>query len=286
MGNLLEPLWPCGRMPGGRGPRIPQNAVQPCGQDWSGACSRGALLVEGLVQPFSRWKGATMVRVRCWLFAGLFLAMASPARADRITAGSLIYPGGGAPIEVTLLAPGFTFDGRASRFSGILMPWDRCRDPECFPGGSVPLTAHFSGMDLPGTATLGSQTFVRVGSLASTSSMNGTWTGALHFPLGFQGGTLSAPFAFTGLFEYESAPGEFGRLELFGAGTATAVYSQQSVFFPGSLGLDAIRYDFEAAASPTPEPASMLLFGSGLAGLIAARRLRRAGASRSDDPHR
>ena len=227
-----------------------------------------------------------MVTVRVAVFVAFAVLMASPARADRITAGSLIYSGSGVPIDVTLHADGFRFDGRASHFSGIFMPWMQCVVPECLPGVTVDLWAHFSGMDLPGTATVGTQTYLNVGSLASTSGALGTWRGSLPIPLGFQSGALTAPFTFTGLFSFEERPGAPRVLNLFGGGTATAVFTPSGLSeFPGALALQSIRYDFEPEAAPTPEPASMFLLVTGLAGVAAARRLRRSGLDRSNDPH-
>ncbi len=59
-------------------------------------------------------------------------------------------------------------------------------------------------------------------------------------------------------------------VDLLGAGRATLSFAPSTVY-PGTFNVTAVRYEFDGA-SPVPEPTSMLLIGSGLAGLIAALR--------------
>lgn len=97
--------------------------------------------------------------------------------------------------------------------------------------------------------------------------------------------SISMPFTFSGeLANYESYASRAlsGSVPLFiatftGSGIATA-YFRGPVADPGGalFFADRITYDFAPAAPlPTPEPASLLLFGTGAAGLVARRRLRR-----------
>lgn len=214
--------------------------------------------------------------VRVLLFSALLLLISVPASADRITAGTLIFVEGGGALRVQLRSDSFTFDGSASRFSGIFTPWMQCLVPECFAGTIVDLFALWSGGDLPGTATVGDRTFTSVGSLSTSSSLFATWTGTLPIPSGFESGVLTAPFDFSGTFFFENLPGDFGRLDLAGAGTATATFRPYSDAFPGALSVQSIRYEFAAIdVAPTPEPASVFLLGTGLAAILAARAHRK-----------
>jgi len=201
------------------------------------------------------------------------LCLAAPVRAESIaiTSGGLVWTmaSGRAP-AITLAGDGFTFEGGA--LLGRFSPLDQCRVPECVEGTTVDLFAQWSDNDLPGTATFNGETYTGVGGLDSPTWVLAAWHGSVTIPDGFTGGVLMAPFLFSGLFTY--APDRMTpstRLTLYGSGQTTLTFSP-SVVFPGAFDLDAIRYEFDA--NPVPDPASMLLVGTGLAGLAALRRRR------------
>jgi hypothetical protein len=94
--------------------------------------------------------------------------------------------------------------------------------------------------------------------------------------------SISMPFTFTGELEnYESFASRAtpGSLPLFsatftGTGIARAYFKGPLADSDGALFFaDRITYDF--APTPTPEPASVLLVGTGMAGWVARRRVRR-----------
>lgn len=87
--------------------------------------------------------------------------------------------------------------------------------------------------------------------------------------------TITSPFTMTGgvLLHSTSAPTVLSSLT--GQGMVTAVYSHNQTY-PSLWHLESLNYSFQSPATPTPEPATIFLLGTGVAG-VAAKFYRRKG---------
>jgi len=159
-----------------------------------------------------------------------------------------------------------------------------CMQPVCTAGSTIDMSSSFNDVEFPGFATYNGVTYDMGRTSGPPSAMMQTlWTASLTIPSDFTGGTLTAPFTFSGAFFYPTAGGT--RVNLIGSGLFSAEMFQ-SGFELGNNGPGVRRFAISEAAytfsdgdlAPTPEPGTWLLIGTGVALVARVRRRRLAPA--------
>ena len=201
----------------------------------------------------------------------------SPLRAEPIviTSGLFVVPGL-YDRDLMIQGAGFSADVGFSSLSPV-SAYQQCRI-SCEPGTTIGLHAYADGLDVRGDVTYLGESF-GVGSASQRfyGNMVVEFTGeAVLPPLVGPTAEVTAPFLFEGSI-LAPTTSTLPRGTLTGGGLATLVLRAQPVpsFGPGWT-FERLEYLFIADPSVGPEPASMLLVGSGLAILFKRRRRRTA----------
>ena len=209
-------------------------------------------------------------------FCLLWAMGASPLGAEPIVITSGLLTVTGSTRTMTLQGEGFSFIGGINSNANV-QPYLLCFFA-CEPGTTISLLTISTGSDVRGDVTYLGESFPCCSGVDFRSAdMRVRFTGeAVIPPLGGDTAEVTAPF----LFEGGIRPPPSTSLPsgtLTGGGLATLVLRTPlpPVTAPGWQ-FQRLEYLFIADPSVVPEPASMLLVGSGLALLLQIRRRRAA----------
>jgi hypothetical protein len=201
-------------------------------------------------------------------FALLLSVISAPVCADPIviTSGSAFLPWDGERTTVTLRGEGLSLVGVDVAGGGVFT----------LPSGPASIDGGLSFSTF--SSAIGSTRFVVVGGTLYEAYLNGSLNFdviPVEIPPASAGSvlTLSAPFTAAGRLFGTSEP--LGRgsvlfdVLLTGRGTATV---QADAVDTNLFRTGGVFYEFAEAPAATPEPATLLLMGTGIAGVLLRRR--------------
>jgi hypothetical protein len=198
----------------------------------------------------------------------LLLCCASTAKADPvvITGGSLGTPTGLGNFGIYATAPGFIFSA-FDQFAPKMQPCGPCLPGAQLGGTYLASFGLVTGLTYNGVVY---QQAFNVGYIVTTGG-NLITLDRVTIPADLS--PVSAPFSYVGgvnVFSRDGSSAPF-HLELSGSGIATFTFTR---FCPTCNIRAQATFNF-APPQPAPEPATMILLGTGLAGLVAAKVSRR-----------
>ena len=218
-----------------------------------------------------------MSRISSCLIGLFTIVMLAPsaALADPIviTAGTLFVPKSAAPNTLHLEGSrGFTLDS----FNGFLLPVTDANlecaggpDTTCLPGSRISLNAGASDSDLGASVTLDGKTFT-TGLASDQGGATVVFTSSFIAPdFTADHVTVLTPFSFTGTV----TPPLSSTSALTGSGTVRLDLALVNSSEGPRWDFRQAHYDFASPAA-VPEPATLVLVGTGIAGCLLRRRQR------------